>query len=141
MGSFKRIQREVLERANKENFKVVISVLTNCLVRCENCRYPQNWERFGKLLKKYSAECLKYHRLNKHRRYGQDRKSLYFYDPLLASTQREKEYLKALLGPLRPCQECIDKYNPTGKRKKPPQNIPADLRNTIKDFLYGKRTR
>lgn len=127
------IEQDAAELANTRNAEVISVAFKRASIGCPNCNFPKNVGEFRSLLWTYTELKIRLHRANRvshwpYHRWGsvsvrRDCKEAF---ELEAEANRTRHYLRSIW----PCQDCIEQFNPTGKKKYPNFNIPQG-----KDFI------
>lgn len=118
MNEFESMKKSASRKANERHAEVIRCVFGRNDI-CQNCSYPEHAKLFEFLVSRYEKACIKAHRVSKIFERGHSTN-----DAALRDVAVEKFALKDQLQPYRPCQDCIDRYNPTRKAAKTPYNLP-----------------
>jgi len=127
------IEQDAAELANTRNADVISLAFKRSGIGCPTCNFPKNCGEFRSLLWTYTEAKIRLHRVEKIHRWPYHRwgscavRTDVKYE---AELERDANYTRFLLGRIWPCQECIEQFNPTGKKKYPHFNIPQG-----KDFI------
>lgn len=127
------IKHDAAELANARNAEVISVAFKRASVGCPNCNFPKNCGEFRSLLWVYTDAKIRLHRIEKierwsFHRWGSDR--VRFDVTIEQQIERDANYTRFQLRSIWPCQDCIEQFNPTGKKKYPNFNIPQG-----KDFI------
>ena len=128
------IKQDAATSANAFNADVISAAFKRANVSCPNCDFPKNCGEFRSLLYDYTDAKIQLHRINRLERWSWERLN-HWTGALPSAKQRialeqTENYSRDLLRAIWPCQDCIERFNPTGKIKYPNFNAPKG-----KDFL------
>lgn len=127
------IERDAAELANARNADVISLAFRQANVSCPNCNFPKNCGEFRSLLWTYTEAKIRLHRIEKIDRWPFHRWDSWRWRTdraIEADIEQVANYTRHLLRNIWPCQDCIERYNPTGKKKHPSFNAPQG-----KDFI------
>lgn len=129
----------VQKGANERHGEVLIKVFAEHGIMCPNCNYPQNAKAFRVILRDYTRAQLSLHRARKHALYCPNT-----YKPTHAHSvvYRRENIVKSIqedLRPYRPCQDCIEKYNPTCKLRKRSPRLPTREKGFLDHDFSGSQ--
>ena len=130
MGHIDDILKLLDEHVAAANAGVVDRAFRRASVRCPDCDYPQNAERFARLLDAYVSAKLRARRvrldLERHY-YGIriDARELSL-NADLADALLQARRLRDELEKIWPCEACLKRFNPVGRHRLPKPSLPKE---------------
>jgi hypothetical protein len=119
------IKQDAANLADEQNGSVISLAFRRASVHCPSCAFPENVADFKSQLRDYTELRQAEHRARKSYwcsfyRYG----TLYqrYTSPAILGCRADE--LRRRLEKIWPCQDCITRYNPTGKIKYPRFSAP-----------------
>lgn len=118
-------------QANLRNAEVLANAFRRATIFCENCKYPQNSIKFREWLHQHIKAKVDLHRAEKHQDWHQAYNCKFLsckrcgdLSKKILELSKEVRHTKYFLKTYWPCEDCITKYNPTGRWNHPPTSNP-----------------
>lgn len=138
MNSVELLQIEVAASANWRQAEVIQRAFRERGLRCPNCDYPQNAVQFDRDLGYYIHYKIKMHyhlsRYDPHLWSSREPSDRHY--SLFFNAEVEAERLRYNLRLIWPCEDCMRRFNPTGKYRRMWASIPKKFPTAlVKEFM------